>query len=76
MPRHVKDIIVIMEEGKFPHPYYPDCNIFMPWSALKNFNPILTSAQGGRKGSGGDWWRRKHKQGIIPPFGHTVIPLQ
>ena len=30
---HVQDMIVILEEGKPPHPRYPECNTFVPWVA-------------------------------------------
>ena len=32
----MQDIIVIMEEGKFPQPPCPACNMFVPWAALNH----------------------------------------
>ena len=32
--RHVRDIVIILEEGKFPHPRCSRCNILVPWRAL------------------------------------------
>ena len=28
---HVREKIVITEEGNHPYPRYPDCNMFVPW---------------------------------------------
>ena len=33
--RHVKDTMVILEEGNLPHPRFPQCNMLVPWRALK-----------------------------------------
>ena len=32
--RHVRDIIIILEEGNFPHPRCENCDMFVPWRAL------------------------------------------
>ena len=32
--RHVRDTVVILEEGKLPHPWCPLCDILVPWKAL------------------------------------------
>ena len=32
--RHVRDTMVILEEGNFPHPRCPLCDIMVPWRAL------------------------------------------
>ena len=32
--RHVKDIVVILEEGNLPHPRFPLCDMLVPWKAL------------------------------------------
>ena len=32
--RHVRDTIVILEEGNCPHPLCPDCDMFDLWAAL------------------------------------------
>ena len=31
---HVWDKIVIPKEGKFTHPCFPDCDMFLPWAYL------------------------------------------
>ena len=32
--RHVRDIVIILEEGNLPHPQCPLCNMLVPWRAL------------------------------------------
>ena len=32
--RHVRDIVIILEEGNLPHPRCPRCNMLVPWRAL------------------------------------------
>ena len=32
--RHVRDTVVILEEGNLPHPCCPLCDIMVPWKAL------------------------------------------
>ena len=32
--RHVWDTIIILEEGKLPHPRCENCDMFVPWRAL------------------------------------------
>ena len=32
--RHIRDTVVILEEGKLPHPRCPHCYIMVPWAAM------------------------------------------
>ena len=32
--QHVRYIVIILEEGKLPHPRCPRCDMFVPWRAL------------------------------------------
>ena len=32
--RHVRDTIIILEEGNLPHPRCENCDMFVPWRAL------------------------------------------
>ena len=32
--RHIRDTVVILEEGKLPHPRCPHCYILVPWAAM------------------------------------------
>ena len=32
--RHVRDTVVILEEGNLSHPWLPLCDMLMPWKAL------------------------------------------
>ena len=34
--RHVRDIVIILEEGNLPHPRCPRCDMFVPWRALND----------------------------------------
>ena len=32
--RHVRDVVIILEEGNLPHPRCKNCDMFVPWRAL------------------------------------------
>ena len=32
--RHVRDTVIILEEGNPPHPRYENCDMLVPWRAL------------------------------------------
>ena len=32
--RHVRDTVIILEEGNLPHPRCPMCDIIVPWKSL------------------------------------------
>ena len=32
--RHVRDTVVILEEGNLPHPQFPLCDMLVPWKDL------------------------------------------
>ena len=32
--RHVRDVVIILEEGNLPHPRCLRCDMFVPWRAL------------------------------------------
>ena len=32
--RHVRDIVIILEEGDLPHPRFSQCDMLVPWQAL------------------------------------------
>ena len=34
--RHVRDIVIILEEGNLPHPRCSRCNMLVPWKALNS----------------------------------------
>ena len=37
--RHVKDMIVTLDEGNRPHPHFPNYDMFVPWLVLKKRHP-------------------------------------
>ena len=32
--QHVRDVVIILEEGNLPHPRCPRCNMLVPWRSL------------------------------------------
>ena len=38
---HIRDTIVITEEGNRLHPRCPACEMFVPWAALNRYHPLL-----------------------------------
>ena len=32
--RHMRDTVIILEEGNLPHPICPRCDMLVPWRAL------------------------------------------
>ena len=32
--RHVRDVVIILEEGNLPHPRFPRCGMLVPWRSL------------------------------------------
>ena len=50
---HVRDTVIILEEVNIPHPWFPWCNMLVPWKAL-NKRHITTS-----KCTKGVCWKRR-----------------
>ena len=48
--RHARDTVVILEEGKPPHPQCPLCDMLVPWKALNGGTGARHSALGERSG--------------------------
>ena len=46
--QHVRDTVIIMEEGTLPHPQCPRCNMLMTWRAL-NFSTAQCAKEEDRK---------------------------
>ena len=45
---HVRDALVILEEGNHPHPWFPERENFVPWAALNRRHPTTElCTQGG-----------------------------
>ena len=40
--RHLRDTVVIHDEGNRPHPRYPYCEMFVPWEDLNWSHPETT----------------------------------
>ena len=45
--RHVRDIVIILEEGNLPHPRCPRCDILVPWRALNGRHHSTTQCKKG-----------------------------
>ena len=46
--RHVRDTVVILEEGNLPHPRFPLCNILVPWRFLNGMHQRTAQCKKGR----------------------------
>ena len=42
LKRHIRDNIVLLEEGNLPHPRCPHCDILVPWEGLNSRHPNTT----------------------------------
>ena len=51
--RHVRDTVIILEEGNLPHPRCPKCNMLVPWKALNRRHITIT-----RCAKGVEWKRQ------------------
>ena len=40
--RHVRDTVIILEEGNIPQPWCPCCDILVPWRALNGLHITTT----------------------------------
>ena len=56
---HVRDIVIILEEGNLPHPRCPQCDMLVPWRALNGRHKNTEMCRSGRKRRGDDWRRRR-----------------
>ena len=45
--RHVRDIIIILEEGNLPHPRCTNCDMFVPWRDLNGRHKSIEMCGGG-----------------------------
>ena len=46
---HVRDALVILEEGNHPHPWFPERENFVPWAALNRRHPTTALCAQGEK---------------------------
>ena len=47
--RHVRDTVVILEKGNFPHPRCSLCDIMVPWRYLSRTHQQTTQCKKGAK---------------------------
>ena len=45
--RHVRDIVIILEEGNLPHPRCTNCDMLVPWRALNGRHNSTEMCRGG-----------------------------
>ena len=38
--QHVRDTVVILEEGNLPHPRFPLCDMLVPWKSLNGMHRL------------------------------------
>ena len=73
---HVRNTIVMMEEGNRTHPRFSDSGIFLPWAALNHRHPTTDLCD-----QGADWKRRKLSDkethvGAATYFRSYIQPLE
>ena len=44
---HVRDTVVILEEGNLPHPWFPLCDILVPWKSLNGMHQHIAQRKRG-----------------------------
>ena len=52
--RHVRDTVVILEEGNLPHPWCPLCDMLVLWKALNGTHRRTEKCTWGAERIGGD----------------------
>ena len=45
--RHMRDIVIILEEGNLPHPRCTNCDMFVPWRSLNGRHKSTEMCRGG-----------------------------
>ena len=45
--RHVRDVVIILEEGNLPHPRCPRCDMLVPWRSLNGRHKITAMCRSG-----------------------------
>ena len=47
--RHMRDMVVILEEGNYPHPNYHRCDMFVPLGVLNVRHPTTDLCRRGEE---------------------------
>ena len=47
--RHVRDTVIILEEGNLPNPQCPRCNMLVPWQTLNGRHPATAQCAKGEE---------------------------
>ena len=47
--RHVRDTVVILEDGKLLHRRYPCCDLLVPWGSLNGCHATTTQCAKGEE---------------------------
>ena len=45
--RHVQDTVVILEKFNLPHPWFPLCDIMVPWMSLNGMHRLTAQCKRG-----------------------------
>ena len=45
--RHVRDTVVILEEGNLHHPWFPMCEMLVPWRSLNGMHQLTVQCKRG-----------------------------
>ena len=52
--QHIRDTMVILEEGNLPHPRFPLCGMLVPWKDLNGTHRRTDNVLGERRVGDGD----------------------
>ena len=78
MHRHVRDTVVILEEGGHPVPRCPKCDILFTWRAL-NFNPHATEmcSRGDEQRQKRQWEEEARRRNVLAfqDYGRLLVSV-
>ena len=76
--RHVRDTVVILEEGVHPVPRCPKCDILFTWRAL-NFNPHATEmcSRGDERRQNRQWEEEARRRNVVAfqDYGRPLVSV-
>ena len=73
---HVWDMVVITEESNLPHPQCPDCDMFLPWTALNRCHPETSLCAWGVERKGRQLMEEESQAGAVTEFWAYDRPLK
>ena len=74
--RHVQDTVVILEEGKPPHPSCPQCEMLVPWHVLNGRHLATTQCASGAERKRRRLWEEELRERSEGAFQAYTEPLE